>query len=575
MAVSDCRLAAGALAACLALAVLHTWPLAANPGVLSRHDNADAMLNEWIVAWVAHQAPRAPLHLFDANIFHPEPRALAFSEHMTVQGLMGAPVSWLGGSPLLAFNLLVMAGLALSAWSMWLLLERWTGSRAAGAIAGTLFAFNAHTLTRLPHLQALHLEFLPVVLLALDRVLVERRVRDALLLGLAAALQGLTSNYLLVFTAMAAAVGFAVRLNEWRRPAPARTAALLALAAGVAALLLAPFLYPYYLTQREQGLTRSLDEVALYSSTWRDYLSTAGRVHYAAWSYRFLEGSTALFPGGIALVLASVALVSSPGLRDARVRMAAALGVAGLALSFGPALPGYALLYRWMPLLQGVRGAARFGFLALVAIAILAGFGVAALRGRWGARAWWPALVAALVVGVNAEALRAPLDVQALRRHSARLPVAPRSLGHRRRRVSLLRARGRVPQRPVRPELDRVLEAPRERLQRVRSPQLPGDCGGAARLPGRSVTSRASAPRRDPRRCASRRLRRSGGGDGLRSQRDAMAGAGRVRGPGQGLQARHFLTAGLGAALAGGLAAAFAGAPGGPAGFSRVPYNRR
>ena len=409
MAVSNHRLAAGALGACLALAVLHTWPLAANPGVLSRHDNADAMLNEWIVAWVAHQAPRAPLHLFDANIFHPEPRALAFSEHMTVQGLMGAPVSWLGGSPLLAFNLLVIAGLALSAWSMWLLLERWTGSRAAGAIAGTLFAFNAHTLTRLPHLQALHLEFLPVVLLALDRVLVERRVRDALLLGLAAALQGLTSNYLLVFTAMAAAAGFAVRLNEWRRPAPARTTALLAMAAGVAALLLAPFLYPYYLTQREQGLTRSLEEVALYSSTWRDYLSTAGRVHYAAWSHRVLEGSTALFPGCIALVLASVALVSAPGLRDARVRMAAALGVAGLALSFGPALPGYALLYRWMPLLQGVRGAARFGFLALVAIAILAGFGVAALRGRWGARAWWPALVAALVVGVNAEAIRAPL----------------------------------------------------------------------------------------------------------------------------------------------------------------------
>ena len=175
--------------------------------MLSRHDNADAMLNEWIVAWVAHQAPRAPLHLFDANIFHPEPRALAFSEHMTVQGLMGAPVFWLGGSPLLAYNLLVMAGLALSAWAMWLLLKRWTGSSAAGAVAGSLLAFNAHTLTRLPHLQALHLEFMPVVLLALDRLLVERRARDAVLLGVACALQGLTSNYLLVFTAMAAAVG--------------------------------------------------------------------------------------------------------------------------------------------------------------------------------------------------------------------------------------------------------------------------------------------------------------------------------------------------------------------------------
>jgi hypothetical protein len=409
MAVPNRRLAAGALAACVALAVLHTWPLATAPGVLSRHDNADAMLNEWIVAWVAHQAPRAPLHLFDANIFHPEPRALAFSEHMVVQGLMGAPVGWLGGSPLLAYNLLVLAGFALSAWSMWLLVERWTGSRAAGAVAGTLLAFNAHTLTRLPHLQALHVEFLPVVLLALDRVLVERRVRDAFLLGGAAALQSLTSNYLLVFTATAAAAGVAVRLNELRRPAPARTTALLALAAGVAAVIVAPFLYPYYLTQREQGLTRTLDEVALYSSTWRDYLSTAGGLHYAAWSHRFLDGPTALFPGVIALALAVIALATKPGLRDARIRMAAALGVAGFALSFGPALPGYALLYRWMPLLQGLRGAARFGFLALVAIAVLAGFGVAALRARYGSRAWWPVAVGVLVVGVNAEALGAPM----------------------------------------------------------------------------------------------------------------------------------------------------------------------
>jgi hypothetical protein len=367
------------------------------------------MLNEWVVAWVAHQVPRAPLHLFDANIFYPEPRTLAFSEHMTVQGLMGAPVFWLGGSALLAYNVLVMAGLALSAWAMWLLLKRWTGSAAAGAVAGTLLAFNAHTLTRLPHLQALHLEFLPLVLLALDRLLVKRRAPDAVLLGVACALQGLTSNYLLVFTAMAAAVGVLVRADEWWRPAPARTTALIVLAAAIAAALVAPFLYPYYLTQRAQGLTRSLDEVALYSSTWRDYLSTAGRWHYAVWSHRFLEGSTALFPGIVALALAGFAVAAKPGLRDPRIRMAAAIGAAGVALSFGPALPGYATLYRWLPVLQGVRGAARFGFLALVAVAVLAGFGVAALRAGHGGRRWWPALVAVLVAAVNAEALRAPI----------------------------------------------------------------------------------------------------------------------------------------------------------------------
>ena len=46
---------AAAFAICLLLAVLHTWPLAADPAGYSLNDNADAQLNEWILAWVAHQ----------------------------------------------------------------------------------------------------------------------------------------------------------------------------------------------------------------------------------------------------------------------------------------------------------------------------------------------------------------------------------------------------------------------------------------------------------------------------------------------------------------------------------------
>ena len=54
-----------------AFAVLHTWPLATAPGSLSRNDNADTILNEWTIAWVAHQAIADLPDLFDANIFYP------------------------------------------------------------------------------------------------------------------------------------------------------------------------------------------------------------------------------------------------------------------------------------------------------------------------------------------------------------------------------------------------------------------------------------------------------------------------------------------------------------------------
>ena len=86
-----------------------------------------------------------------------------------------------------------------------------------------------------------------------------------------------------------------------------------------------------------------------------------------------------------------------------------AFGVVGLALSFGPALPGYSWLHEHIPLLQGIRAAARWGYLLLIAVAILSGFAVAELRRRLGDRSWWPALACGLVGLVTIEAMRAPL----------------------------------------------------------------------------------------------------------------------------------------------------------------------
>lgn len=128
------------------LACLHTWPLATNPAHLSRTDNGDALLNMWAVAWVAHQLPRNPLHLFDANIFHPERLTLAYSEAMIVQGVLSLPIGAAGGSPVLAFNLVLLAGFALTGWAFCLLIHRWTGSWAAGYTTGSLAAFNSHVL---------------------------------------------------------------------------------------------------------------------------------------------------------------------------------------------------------------------------------------------------------------------------------------------------------------------------------------------------------------------------------------------------------------------------------------------
>src|SRR3954471_8042464 len=114
------------LALVTALAVAHTWPLALHPATLSSNYNADAQLNEWIVAWVEHTLPRAPLHLFQANIFYPGSDTLAFSEPLIVPAIRGSPIAWLGGSPVLVFSLLTIVGLALTALAAYLVVFAWT-----------------------------------------------------------------------------------------------------------------------------------------------------------------------------------------------------------------------------------------------------------------------------------------------------------------------------------------------------------------------------------------------------------------------------------------------------------------
>lgn len=401
---------AAALVLFIALAVFHTWPLSSAPGTLSRHDNADAQLNEWAVAWVAHQVATDPLRLFDANIFHPVPNTLAFSEHMFLQAMMGAPLLWAGVSTLVVHNLLIVAGFALTGWAMALVVRRWTGDWWAAILAGMLLAFNAHSLSRIAHLQAVHVEFLPIAVYALDRLLSRPRVGHALVLSLAFVLQSLTSKYLLVAITFGLAGAALSRVRDWLGAGRLRVFALLCLSALIAVLLLVPFLLPYLKAHQEEGLTRSLDEVAVYSAAWQDYLSASGRLHYQVWSAPFWRWpGTALFPGITALVLVIVSLASRGALEKPK-RMWLALGLTGLALSFGTSMPGYSMLYHAVPLLQGIRVAARFGYLVLAAVAALAGFGLAAARTRYADRPRVRvAISAAALLLVTAEAARLPV----------------------------------------------------------------------------------------------------------------------------------------------------------------------
>jgi hypothetical protein len=337
---------------CLLLAVAHTWPMALDPGRHSRNDNADAELNTWIMAWVAHQLPRDPLHLFEANIFYPAHDVLAFSEPLIVPALIGAPLAWSGASPVLVHNLVLILGFALTAFAVCVIVESWTGSLPAGLLAGSAIAFNTHTLTRTAHIQAIHLYGLPLALFALDRLMRggarSRSTRDVALVVAGFVLAAYTSGYLVVYTAVAIAIALLVRVREWS-PRLRHVGPRLVAAGVVAAIAIAPVYLPYRRVAREQKMLRSLEVVKDYSATPAGYLASAGRMHLSTWSHRFFKDPVnSFFPGVTVLVLAGTALVLAVRRRfgdgdpaRARIWMLLGIAAAGGVLSLGTATPIY------------------------------------------------------------------------------------------------------------------------------------------------------------------------------------------------------------------------------------------
>jgi hypothetical protein len=117
------RFLALTLALFVVLTAVMTWPqvLRMTDGV---HDPGDPLMVTWVLGWVAHQLPRAPAHIFDANIFYPERNTLAYSEVLLVPGLFAAPLHWLGVSPILIYNLVLLSGFAIAGVGVALLVRR-------------------------------------------------------------------------------------------------------------------------------------------------------------------------------------------------------------------------------------------------------------------------------------------------------------------------------------------------------------------------------------------------------------------------------------------------------------------
>jgi hypothetical protein len=395
-----------ALGGFLLASLFYTYPLVTAPTRAHRLDSPDAMLNGWIVSWCLHQLPRDPTHLFDANIFFPERGSLAYSENLLTGALFASPAALFSDSPILLFNVALVLAFVATAYATFVLARDVTADGWSGALAGILFAFAPYRFAHIPHLQ-LELAFgIPMILYFARRTLREDdRVVGPIGLLAAIPLTFGSSVYYSVYAATALPLIAFPELRRRTRGSRFRPGLRLLLACALGTIVTLPLVLPYW-SKLSAGTVRSLDAAAGFAASPLDYLSSF------SWLHAFLpETAEPLFPGFVALGLAGLALVRpSSGSRISKISWLA-LGLLGVALSLGPKLGLFSVLYELLPPYRALRVPSRAGVLFLLSVSILAAIGLSRIRSR-GARI-------ALIGVAAAECFAGPLPF------SMEVPEAP------------------------------------------------------------------------------------------------------------------------------------------------------
>jgi len=391
------ELALGAVVYLLAAAVF-TWPLAGHltdaipTGV---RPPTVALFGLFTMEWTA-QAVENGASYWDAPMFHPHAGTFAWSEPQPFTSTIVWSISKLTGT-VLAYNLVLLAYLAMTGLAGLALARQLTDDRVAALWAGLWMTAGAYPIQQLTVLHLLAGLF-PVACLALLLALARRtRVWIAGAAGLAYFLTWMTcAQFGLLFTVLLPFVAVPLVFRGGWRWKTAVTV-ITPMAAG---LLLA---LPLLLTQRallgRMGFERTLEDVQGAYSLLDLFLPARG--HWLTSRIFQWTDAPGIYPFDIGVVFLVCLLAAGivGGLRfwkvdpvQTRQRVAlVAMSAVALLLGFGPNLGAtvagerigpYMWLRALVPGLEAMRTPARFGMFATVGTAALAAAAFAFLRAR-------------------------------------------------------------------------------------------------------------------------------------------------------------------------------------------------
>lgn len=398
----------GALALLLALTVIMTWPQALHLSTrVPGHD--DPLFSIWRLAWIAHALPHDPRHLFDANIFYPHARTLAYSDAMLFEGILAAPFLWAGVNPVLVYNVIFFAGIVSSGAGMFVLVRYLTGDIGAALVSAVIFTLAPYRIEHVIHLELQWTVWMPLTIWALHRTFDKGTIRFGALTGLFLWLQIISCVYYGAFLGLI--VGALALLLIVSQPQQAtRAIGPLCYGALLAAILTLPYAMPYIANTQELG-PRPAGEVANFSAEWGSYLAAPHQNWlwgWTAWNYGGNERH--LFPGVTAVILAALGLAWRPR-RIVWIYLTLALLAVELSLGLNGAL--YRWLYDHTFAFRGFRAPARFAILACCAMSVLAGFGFQYVQRVLSAQPARTFLLATVLIAISLESGSSPLLLSA------------------------------------------------------------------------------------------------------------------------------------------------------------------
>jgi hypothetical protein len=319
------------------------------------------------VARNAHLLTTDPGAILGDGQCHPMPRSFTFGEHMFGIGLLAALPYAATGDPIASFNAALGIALWIAALSMYALVLHFTRHPGAAFVGGLAFLLVPPRIANPAHPYVAADLWTPLILLFLHRVWTQRRVRDALALGLFASLQILESFYPLL-VCLLYLVPFTVHLLVAHRRQLGAVAGRLAIAAVPAIATAAIVLGPYLETRASWGVLRDRSTLFLLG-----HELAPGQFHFVGWSVA---------------ALAAIALVDRfrrPAADDPRLALAAGAALVawcavGHVALFGLDVPSPLVLLRGIvPGLDAIRAMRATASGIDVGTSFLAGYGLFAL----------------------------------------------------------------------------------------------------------------------------------------------------------------------------------------------------